>query len=110
MLKEKQLNHFDNWVSVFGEQKTEYELSPAGNSYRPRTRIANYSNLPELMNMFKQCADIKTADTLDLDTPECELHIVNAEPTEFQQQLVSELAARADDVQNNAVDPTVDIC
>lgn len=108
MLKEKQLNHFDNWVSVFGEQKTEYELSPAGNSYRPRTRIANYSNLPELMNMFKQCADIKTADTLDLDTPECELHIVNAEPTEFQQQLVSELAARADDVQNNAVDPTVD--
>lgn len=108
MLKDKQLNHFDNWVSIFGEQKTEYELSPAGNSYRPRTRIANYSNLPELMSMFKQCADVKTADTLDLDVPNCELHIVNAEPTDFQKELVSELAARADDVQNNRVEPTVD--
>lgn len=108
LLKEKQLNHFDNWVSVFGEQKTEYELAPAGNSYRPRTRIANYVNLPELLSMFKQCADVQTSDTLNLDVPECELHIVNAEISDFQKELVSELALRADDVQKNVVDPSDD--
>lgn len=107
-LKEKGLNHFDNWVSIFGEQKTEYELAPAGNSYRPRTRIANYCNLPELMSMFKQCADVKTADVLNLDVPECELHIVNAEPSDLQKALVSELSSRADDVQKGTVDPSND--
>lgn len=107
-LKEKGLNHFDSWVSTFGEQKTEYELAPAGNSYRPRTRISNYCNLPELMSMFKQCSDVKTADDLALDVPECKLHIVNAEPSELQTSLVSELSSRADDVQKGSVDPSDD--
>lgn len=107
-LKSKNLHHFDNWVSIFGKQKTDYELAPTGNSYRPRTRIASYANLPELMSMFKQCADVKTADMLDLDVPECEMHVVNAEPTEFQKTLVSELADRADEVQKGSVDPSVD--
>ena len=107
-LKSKGLQHFDNWVSTFGQQKTDYELAPAGNSYRPRTRISNYSNLPELLSMFKICADVKTADTLNLAVPDCQLHIVNSEPTELQKDLVSELAIRADDVQNGIVDPTED--
>ena len=107
-LKSKGLQHFDNWVSVFGQQKTDYELAPAGNSYRPRTRISNYSNLPELLSMFKICADVRTADTLNLAVPDCKLHIVNCEPTELQKDLVSELAIRADDVQNGVVEPTED--
>ena len=107
-LKEKNLQHFDNWVTVFGEQKTDWELAPAGNKFKERTRIANYTGLPELMSMFKQIADIKTADSLNLDVPECEMHIVNVEATEFQKTLVDEFAARADEVQAGSVDPSID--
>lgn len=107
-LKSKGLEHFDNWVTVFGEQKTDWELAPAGNKFKQRTRIAHYTGLPELMSMFKQVADVRTADTLNLKVPECETHIVNVEATDFQKQLVQELADRADDVQDRSVDPTED--
>lgn len=77
------MQNFDNWISAFGVQKKEYELAPAGNKFKERTRIAEYSNLPELMSMFKMVADVKTAETLKLKVPDCELHIVDVEPTEL---------------------------
>ncbi|WP_455125577.1 toprim domain-containing protein [Ruminococcus sp.] len=107
-LKDHGLSNFDNWVTVFGEQKTEWERAPAGNKFKERTRIANYTGLPELMSMFKQVADVRTADTLDLATPEMKYHIENIEATDFQKTLVQELSDRADDVQNGNVDPSVD--
>lgn len=107
-LKDHGLNNFDNWVTVFGQQKTEWELAPAGNKFKERTRIANYTGLPELMSMFKQVADVRTADTLDLATPEMKYHIENIEATDFQKTLVQELSDRADDVQSGNVDPSVD--
>lgn len=107
-LKDHGLSNFDNWVTVFGEQKTEWELAPAGNKFKERTRIANYTGLPELMSMFKQVADVRTADTLDLATPEMKYHIENIEATEFQKTLVQELSNRADDVQSGNIDPSVD--
>ena len=107
-LKDHGLQHFDNWVAVFGEQKTEYELKPAGNGFKERTRIANYTGLPELMSMFKQVADIRTADTLTLDVPECDYQVVQVEATPFQQGLVQELADRADAINAGNVDPTID--
>ena len=107
-LKDHGLSNFDNWVTVFGKQKTEWELAPAGNKFKERTRIANYTGLPELMSMFKQVADVRTADTLDLATPEMKYHIENIEATEFQKTLVQELSDRADDVQSGNVDPSVD--
>lgn len=107
-LKDHGLNNFDNWVTVFGEQKTEWELAPAGNKFKERTRIANYTGLPELMSMFKQVADVRTADTLDLATPKMKYHIENIEATEFQKTLVQELSDRADDVQSGNIDPSVD--
>ena len=102
------MQNFDNWVSVFGKQKTDYELAPTGDKFKARTRIASYANMPELMTMFKQCADVRTSDSLKLPVPDCELHIVNAEPTELQQEMVQELSARADDVQNGIVEPHED--
>lgn len=107
-LKDHGLSNFDNWVTVFGEQKTEWKLAPAGNKFKECTRIANYTGLPELMSMFKQVADVRTADTLDLATPEMKYHIENIEATEFQKTLVQELSDRADDVQSENVDPSVD--
>ena len=102
------LQHFDNWVAVFGDQKTDWELKPAGNGFKERTRIANYTGLPELMSMFKQVADIRTADTLQLDVPDCEYQVVQVEATPFQQKLVQELADRADAINAGNVDPTID--
>lgn len=102
------LQHFDNWVAVFGDQKTDWELKPAGNGFKERTRIANYTGLPELMSMFKQVADIRTADTLQLDVPDCEYQVVQVEATPFQQELVQELANRADAINAGNVDPTID--
>ncbi len=102
------MQNFDNWVSTFGKIKVDYELAPAGNKFKERSRVAEYSNMPELMSMFKQVADIRPADTLHLAVPECSLHIVNTKPTELQQSLVSELSARADDVNAGKVDPSVD--
>lgn len=102
------MQNFDNWVSTFGVQKKEYELAPAGNKFKERTRIAEYANLPELMSMFKTIADVRTADTLNLKVPDCELHIVDVEPTELQTELVEELSDRADEVNNGSVDPSQD--
>lgn len=102
------MQNFDNWVSTFGTQKKEYELAPAGNKFKERTRIAEYANLPELMSMFKMIADVRTADTLNLKVPDCELHIVDVEPTELQTELVEELSNRADGVNNGSVDPSQD--
>lgn len=102
------MQNFDNWISAFGVQKKEYELAPTGNKFKERTRIAEYSNLPELMSMFKMVADVKTAETLKLKVPDCELHIVDVEPTELQKELVDELSDRADEVNSGSVDPSQD--
>lgn len=107
-LSDHGLQHFDNWVAVFGEQKTDWELKPAGNGFKERTRIANYTGLPELMSMFKQVADIRTADTLKLDVPDCDYQVVNVDATPFQQELVQELSDRADAINSGNVDPTID--
>lgn len=107
-LKSKGLQNFDNWITVFGEQKTDWELAPAGNKFKERTRIANYSGMPELMSMFKQIADIRTADSLKLDVPNCEYKVVNVEATSFQKELVDELADRADAINAGNVDPSCD--
>ncbi len=107
-LKDHGLQHFDNWISVFGEQKTDWELRPAGNGFKERTRIANYSGLPELMSMFQQIADIRTADTLKLDVPDCDYQVVQVNATTFQQELVQELADRADAINAGNVDPSID--
>ncbi len=107
-LASKNLQNFDNWVTVFGEKQTDWELAPAGNKFKERTRIANYTGMPELMSMFKQIADIRTADTMKLDVPEHEVKVVNVEATEFQQELVQELSERADVVNQGGIDPTED--
>lgn len=108
LVNHNNMQNFDNWVSTFGTQKKEYELAPAGNKFKERTRIAEYANLPELMSMFKMIADVRTADTLNLKVPDCELHIVDVEPTELQTELVEELSDRADGVNNGSVDPSQD--
>ncbi|MGN0545960.1 MAG: SNF2-related protein [Acutalibacteraceae bacterium] len=108
MLQKKNLAHFDAWASNFGETTTAIELAPEGTGYRARTRFAKFFNLPELMNMFKEVADIKTADTLNLPRPEAEYHNVVASPTETQKGLVSELSERAAAVHAGSVDPSVD--
>lgn len=108
LVSHNNMQNFDNWVSTFGTQKKEYELAPAGNKFKERTRIAEYANLPELMSMFKMIADVRTADTLNLKVPDCELHIVDVEPTELQTELVEELSDRADGVNNGSVDPSQD--
>lgn len=102
------MQNFDNWVSTFGVQKKEYELAPAGNKFKERTRIAEYSNLPELISMFKLIADVRTSDTLNLNIPDCEMHILDVEPTELQKELVDELSDRADNVNVGKVDPSED--
>lgn len=109
LLKEKNLWHFDSWASTFGESVTQMELAPEGNTYRAKTRFAKFHNLPELMNLFKECADIQTADTLNLpNIPDCEIHNISCEPTEIQKQLVETLAERAVKIHNHEVDPHED--
>ena len=107
-LKEKGLAHFDCWASTFGETQTSIELAPEGNGYRARTRFAKFTNLPELMNMFKEVADIRTADTLDLPRPKANFHTVVAEPSEIQKDMVKDLSDRAKLVHDKAVDPSTD--
>ena len=109
LLKEMHLEHFDAWASTFGENVTQMELAPEGNTYRAKTRFSKFFNLPELMAMFKEVADIQTADTLNLPgIPECEVHNVSVEPTESQKELVAALSERAEAIHNRLVDPTVD--
>ena len=108
-LREMHLEHFDAWASTFGENVTQMELTPEGNSYRAKTRFSKFFNLPELMAMFKECADIQTADTLNLPgIPECEVHNVAVEPSETQKALVESLSKRAEMIHNRQVDPTQD--
>lgn len=101
------MGHFDSWASRFGETTTALELAPEGTGYRARTRFAKFFNLPELMNIFKEVADIKTADMLNLPTPEVEYHNIVSEPTEFQQAMVKELSKRAEKV-HAGIDPHID--
>lgn len=107
-LVENGLQHFDSWASTFGETVTAYELKPEGTGYRTKTRFAKFYNLPELMAMFKEVADIKTADTLNLPTPTPHYHNVAVKPSNFQKAMVAELGERAEKVRNNQVDASVD--
>ena len=107
-IREKGLAHFDCWASTFGETTTAIELAPEGTGYRARTRFAKFFNLPELMNLFKEAADIKTSDQLDLPTPKAIYHNVVAQPTEIQKGMVQELSERAAKVHSGAVDASVD--
>ena len=107
-LQELGMAHFDCWASRFGETVTALELAPEGTGYRARTRFSKFFNLPELMNLFKEVADIKTADQLHLPTPQVEYHNVVAQPTEQQQEMVKALSERASLVHSGTVDPSQD--
>ena len=108
MLKRNSLTHFDCWASAFGETTTAIELAPEGTGYRARTRFAKFFNLPELMNLFREAADIKTADQLNLPTPTPVYHNEVTQPTALQQQMVQELSERAAKVHSGAIAPTED--
>ena len=107
-LQELGMTHFDCWASRFGETCTSLELAPEGTGYRARTRFSKFFNLPELMNLFKEVADIKTADQLHLSTPQVEYHNVVAQPTEIQKEMVEALSERASQVHSGTVDPSQD--
>ena len=107
-LQELGMAHFDCWASRFGETVTALELAPEGTGYRARTRFSKFFNLPELMNLFKEVADIKTADQLHLPTPQVEYHNVVAQPTDIQKEMVKALSERASEVHRGRVDPSVD--
>lgn len=107
-LQQKNLTHFDSWASTFGETTTAIELAPEGTGYRARTRFAKFFNLPELMNMFKEVADIKTSDQLHLPVPEAKFETVVVQPSEYQKDMVASLSERAADVHAGIVDPSVD--
>lgn len=107
-LKKNNLEHFDNWASTFGETVTAIELAPEGTGYRAKTRFAKFHNLPELMAMFKEIADIQTAETLNLPTPEFENINVVVKPSEIQQEMVQGLGERADRIRSGSVDASTD--
>jgi len=107
-LQRNRLTHFDCWASTFGETVTAIELAPEGTGYRARTRFSKFFNLPELMNMFRETADIKTADQLDLPVPTAIFHNEVAQPTEHQKDMVQELSKRAKEVHSGSVDPSID--
>ena len=107
-LQQKSMSHFDAWASTFGESTTAIELAPEGTGYRARTRFAKFFNLPELMNLFKEVADIKTADQLNLPRPTAHYETVVVKPSAYQQEMVQALSERAAAVHSGAVDPSVD--
>ena len=107
-LQQKKLTHFDCWASTFGETTTAIELAPEGTGYRARTRFAKFFNLPELMSMFKEVADIKTSDQLHLPVPEAKFETVVAKPSDIQKEMVQELSKRAADIHSGIVDASVD--
>ena len=107
-LQQKKLTHFDCWASTFGETTTAIELAPEGTGYRARTRFAKFFNLPELMSMFKEVADIKTSDQLHLPVPVAKFETVVAKPSEIQKEMVQELSKRAADIHSGIVDASVD--
>lgn len=108
LLRKNRFTHFDAWAASFAEKVTKLEFAPEGTGFRQKTRLAKFYNLPELMTMFKECADIKTAADLDLPTPECEIHNISVKPTETQKGLVKSLGERAERIHNKAVTPDVD--
>ena len=107
-LQQKKLTHFDCWASTFGETTTAIELAPEGTGYRARTRFAKFFNLPELMSMFKEVADIKTSDQLHLPVPEAKFEAVVAKPSDLQKEMVQELSKRAAEIHSGTVDASVD--
>ncbi|MBS4462440.1 DNA helicase [Aerococcaceae bacterium zg-B36] len=107
-LKKNGLEHFDSWASTFGETQSAFELSPEGTGYRVKTRFSKFYNLPELMSMFKEVADIQTADMLNLPTPEAHYEVIKTEPSEEQKEILKSLSERADDVRNRVVEPDED--
>lgn len=104
-LKKNSLEHFDSWASTFGETQSAFELSPEGTGYRVKTRFSKFYNLPELMSMFKEVADIQTADMLNLPTPEAHYEVIKTLPSEEQKEILKSLSERADDVRNRVVEP-----
>ncbi len=107
-LKKNHLEHFDAWASTFGETQSAFELSPEGTGYRVKTRFSKFYNLPELMSMFKEVADIQTADMLNLPTPEAHYEVIKTLPSDEQKEILKNLSERADDVRNKVVEPDVD--
>lgn len=107
-LKKSGLHHFDSWATTFGETVSAIELSPEGTGYRLKTRFSKFYNLPELITMFKEFADVKTADMLNLPTPNCKYETIVTKPTELQKELLESLSKRAEDVRNKKVDSTED--
>lgn len=107
-LRSMNLQHFDSWASTFGQTVTAVELTPEGTGYRAKTRFSKFYNLPELMSMFKEVADIQTADMLKLPVPEAEFHNVSVKPSEHQKEMIKSLSERADKVRNGEVDSTID--
>lgn len=107
-LKKNNLEHFDSWASTFGETQSAFELSPGGTGYRVKTRFSKFYNLPELMSMFKEVADIQTADMLNLPTPEAHYEVIKTLPSEEQKEILKSLSERADDVRNRVVEPDED--
>lgn len=107
-LLKNDLQHFDSWASTFGETVTAIELTPEGTGYRAKTRFAKFFNLPELMSMFKEVADIRTADMLELPVPKANSHNIAVKPSEIQKEMVAQLAERAENVRKGNVDASVD--
>lgn len=107
-LVKNNLQHFDAWASTFGETVTAVELTPEGTGYRAKTRFAKFYNLPELMSMFKEVADIKTADMLELPVPKAEFHNIAVKPSDMQKEMVASLAERAEKVRSGGVDSSID--
>lgn len=107
-LAKNELQHFDAWASTFGETVTAIELTPEGTGYRAKTRFAKFFNLPELMSMFKEVADIRTADMLELPVPKANFHNIAVKPSEIQKEMVAQLAERAENVRKGNVDASVD--
>lgn len=107
-LVERNLQHFDAWASTFGETATAIELAPEGSGYHLKTRFSKFYNLPELMQMFREVADIQTADMLDLPVPEAEYRVITVKPSEMQKKMVEELGNRAERVRNGKVDSSRD--
>lgn len=107
-LKKNGLEHFDSWASTFGETQSAFELSPEGTGYRVKTRFSKFYNLPELMSMFKEVADIQTADMLNLPVPEAHFKVIKTEPSEEQKEILKSLSERADKVRNKSVEPEED--
>ena len=105
-LQELNLLHFDDWASNFGETITAMELSPEGTGYRAKTRFAKFYNLPELMAIFRQVADIQTADMLNLPVPKANFHTEVISPTQMQKEMIKGLAERAEKIRSGSIDPS----